>query len=160
MRGGEGKRQGRGEKKQHTKKRPDKTSARFAHLCQAERARPAVRGRRRRRDGERLRGGGRREKKGGGDGGMVPTSTSARNCFGGKCIIMKAGVGLKSTANAKSPRKQLKCHCFSQPAQIPDNFFFISPSLFSHLFSDDILSSLFSSLTLFQRDLAIDTPQA
>lgn len=73
---------------------------------------------------------------------------------------MKAGVGLKSTANAKSPRKQLKCHCFSQPAQIPDNVFFISPSLFSHLFSDDILSSLFSSLTLFQRDLAIDTPQA
>lgn len=41
------------------KKLPDKTSAGFAHLCQAERARPAVTGRRRR---ERLRGGGRREK--------------------------------------------------------------------------------------------------
>lgn len=77
MRGKEGKRQ-EGKKK---KKRPDKTSAGFARLCQAERARPAVRGRR--REGERLRGGGRREKKGGGDGGMVPTSTSARNCFGG-----------------------------------------------------------------------------
>lgn len=28
-----------------------------------------------------MRGGGRRERRG--DGGMVPTSTSARNCFGG-----------------------------------------------------------------------------
>lgn len=80
----------------------------------------------------RLRGGGRSEKKGGGDGGTVPTSTSARNCFfgGEKCIIMKAGAGRKSTANAKSLRKQLKCHCFSRPAQIPD--IFISLSLCFH----------------------------
>lgn len=63
---------------------------------------------------------------------MVPTSTSARDCFQGKCIIMTAGAGRKSTANAKSRRKQLKSHCFCYSAQIP--------SLFSHLFSDDILS--------------------
>lgn len=77
---------------------------------------------------ERLRGGGRREKKGGGDGGMVPTSTSARNCFfiWGGCIIMKAGAERKSTANIKSLRKQLKCHCFSSWAPIPDKCFYLS----------------------------------
>lgn len=77
MRGREEKRQEGGVEER--KKRPDKTSARFAHLCQAKRARPTVRGRRRER--EILRGGGRREKKRGGDGGMVPMSTSARNCL-------------------------------------------------------------------------------
>lgn len=43
--------------------------------------------------------------------------------FGGGCIIMKAGAARKSTANIKSLRKQLKGHCFSASAQIPDKFF-------------------------------------
>lgn len=51
--------------------------------------------------------------------------------WGGKCIIMKAGAGRKSTANIKSLRKQLKCHCFSSSAPIPDSFF-ISPFLCFH----------------------------
>ncbi len=58
----------------------------------------------------------------------------------GKCIIMKAGVGWKSVANAKSLRKQLKWHCFSRPAPIPDYFFLLFLSQFSHLLSDDIPS--------------------
>lgn len=67
----------------------DKTSAGFAHLCQAERERPAVRGRGREREIERWWA---KRKEGGGDGGTPPTSTSARNCFGGG-ITMKAGAG-------------------------------------------------------------------
>lgn len=67
--------------------------------------------------------------------------------FGGeKCIIMKAEAGWKSTANAKSQRKQLKCHCFSRPAQIPDNFLFLAVCFhtsFQMLFSSQKIPNVF-----------------
>lgn len=150
MRGREGKRQEWGG--------ADKTSAGFAHLCQAERARPAVTGRRRRREG--LRGGGRRERK---EGGTLPTSTSARNCFRGKCIIMKAGVGWKSAANAKIPQETIKVPLFFT-AGSHSRLFFIPVSLCFHTSFQMIFSPkkslLFSSLTVFQRDLANVAPEA
>lgn len=89
----------------------------------------------------------------------MPTSTSARNCFEGKLHHNEGGGRQKSPANAKSPRKQLKRRCFSRPAPIPDTLFFF---LFTRrsFSSGPKQTQRFLSLTRFQKDLAIDAPEA
>lgn len=130
----------------HTKKRqPDKTSARFAHLCQAEKAKLAGR-RRRERQGDWEVVGEEKRKEGEMEAWCPRQQVPGIVFGGGKCIIMKAEAGRKSTANAKSQRKQLKCHCFSRPAQIPDNFLFLAVCFhtsFQMLFSSQEIPSVF-----------------
>lgn len=135
MRGREGKRQGRG-KKSNTQKNVLIKHLLDSPIC----AKPSERGPlwegggggERGRDWEVVGAEKRKEEE---MEAWCPRQQVPGIVLGGKCIIMKAGVGRKSTANAKSPRKQLKCHCFSQPAQIPDNFFFyFTLSVFTPLF--------------------------
>lgn len=146
-RGEEGKRQK--EENAHTQKKkrqPDKTSAGFAHLCQAEKAKLAGRGRRE-RDMEIERWWAKKkEKRRRWRHGAHVNKCQELFLGGEKCIIMKAEAGWKSTANAKSQRKQLKCHCFSRPAQIPDNFLFLTVCFhtsFQMLFSSQKIPNVF-----------------
>lgn len=145
-RGEEGKRQKGENAHTHKKKRqPDKTSAGFAHLCQAEKAKLAGRGRRERHGDWEVVGEEKRKEEE--MEAWCPRQQVPGIVFWGeKCIIMKAEAGWKSTANAKSQRKQLKCHCFSRPAQIPDNFLFLAVCFhtsFQMLFSSQKIPNVF-----------------
>lgn len=81
----------------------------------------------------------------------------------GGCMIMKAGVGCKSAANAQTPQETIKVPLFFT-AGSHSRLFFIPVSLCFHTSFQMIFSrknSLpFSSVTVFQRDLANVAPEA